>query len=104
MGRVLKRESAKRDLIERWVWFAENGSIEVADRFLDATDDTLQMLSRHPQAGHAIPSTRLDLHGLRRFPIGGGFEMTLVFYFPLEAGIDVIRVLHGSRDLETLFS
>jgi hypothetical protein len=32
MGRVLKREAAKRDQVARWVWYAENASIEVAER------------------------------------------------------------------------
>jgi toxin ParE1/3/4 len=27
----------------------------------------------------------------------------LVFYFPLTNGIDVVRILHGARDLEALF-
>jgi len=26
----------------------------------------------------------------------------LIFYFPLEDGIDVIRVLHGTRDVEVI--
>jgi len=45
MARVLKREAAKRDLIAQWVWYAENASTEVADRFLRAVDSTLNLLS-----------------------------------------------------------
>jgi hypothetical protein len=41
MARVLKREGAQRDLIHQWIWYAENASIEVADRFLVAADNTL---------------------------------------------------------------
>lgn len=41
MARVSKREAARRDLVEYWVWHAENAGIEVADRFLRAVDDTL---------------------------------------------------------------
>lgn len=40
MTRVLKREAAKRDLIQQWVWYAEEASLEVADRFLTAVDST----------------------------------------------------------------
>lgn len=29
MGRVRKREPAKRDLIEQFGWYAENASVEV---------------------------------------------------------------------------
>jgi plasmid stabilization system protein ParE len=53
MARILKRESFKGDLIAQWVWYAENASIEVADRFLRAADDTLEMLARQPEIGLA---------------------------------------------------
>jgi len=43
-SRILKREAAKRDLIAQWVWYAENIGIEVADRFLQAAEDTLRLL------------------------------------------------------------
>ncbi len=45
----------------------------------------------------------LRLNGLRRFPVRG-FEKYLVFYLPREAGIDVIRVLHGARDIDNVFA
>jgi plasmid stabilization system protein ParE len=51
MASVLKRESAKRDLIAQWVWYAENASIEVADRFLSATEETLKLLAAEPECG-----------------------------------------------------
>jgi plasmid stabilization system protein ParE len=38
MARVLKREAARRDLVQQWVWYAENAGIELADRFLRAAD------------------------------------------------------------------
>jgi hypothetical protein len=40
MGRVLKREAAKRDIVAQWLWYADNASIEIADRFLQAADNT----------------------------------------------------------------
>lgn len=41
---------------------------------------------------------------MRRFPLLDGFETILLFYFPLKDGIDLVRVLHGSRDLERLLA
>jgi toxin ParE1/3/4 len=32
-----------------------------------------------------------------------GFRKYLVFYIPRSDGIEVVRVLHGARDLEALF-
>jgi hypothetical protein len=48
MGRVLKREAARRDLVAQWVWYAENATIEVADRFLNAANHTLTLLATQP--------------------------------------------------------
>ena len=41
---------------------------------------------------------------MRRRPISDGFEKILIFYLPLQDGIDVVRVVHGSRDLERLLA
>jgi toxin ParE1/3/4 len=50
------------------------------------------MLSRHPLLGRS----RTDLHpGLRSFPFG----RYVIFYRPLDDGIEVVRVLHGARDI-----
>ena len=32
-----------------------------------------------------------------------GFPNHLIFYRPIESGVEVIRVLHASRDIESLF-
>jgi hypothetical protein len=33
-----------------------------------------------------------------------GFRKYLIFYIPRDYGIEVVRVLYGPRDLETLFA
>lgn len=104
MARILIRDAAKRDLLERWVWYAEHAAVETADRFLEAAQRTFSLLSAQPEAGTRYLTDRPELHGLRRFPLSGGFEKTLVFYLPAENGIDVLRVLHGSQDLQNLLS
>jgi toxin ParE1/3/4 len=102
MARVLKREAARRDLIQQWVWYAENAGIEVADRFLQAVDKTLDLLSTQPESGAAFFVRTPELRNIRRFPVSGGFGKILLFYFPLQDGIDIVRVVHGNRDLERL--
>jgi hypothetical protein len=47
---------------------------------------------------------RPELQGMRRFPASDGFENILLFYFPLHDGVDLVRVVHGSRDLEHLLA
>ncbi len=103
MARVLKREAAKRDLTSLWVGYADNGGIEVADRFLSAVEKTLKLLATNPKAAVRFFVRKPELQGMPRFPASDGFEKIL-FYFPLKDGVELIRVVHGSRDLERLFA
>jgi toxin ParE1/3/4 len=76
--------------------FQETGNIEVADRVIQLVAERFDLLADHPRAGRA----RDDLRpGMRLFPVG---DYLLLYR---EAGPDVVivRVLHGSRDLEALF-
>jgi hypothetical protein len=41
---------------------------------------------------------------MRRFPVSDGFEKILLFYFPIQDGVDLVRVVHGNRDLEQLLN
>jgi plasmid stabilization system protein ParE len=43
------------------------------------------------------------LKGMRMMRVHG-FEAYLIFYLPSDTGVDVVRVIHGARDLPTLFS
>ncbi len=47
---------------------------------------------------------RAELEGLRWFPVSKEFDRILLFYFPLKDGIDLVRVIHGNRDLETVLA
>jgi hypothetical protein len=40
---------------------------------------------------------------LRRAPVKG-FMNYLLFYIPRSGGIDVVRVLHAARDIESIFA
>jgi toxin ParE1/3/4 len=44
----------------------------------------------------------MRLHGLRSWRMRG-FESWLVFYRVTEEAVEIVRVLHGARDLEAAF-
>jgi toxin ParE1/3/4 len=70
-----------------------------ADRMLDAIDAALRMLAHHPGLG----VSRQELApALRSLPLSR-YPSYLIFYRPITDGIEVIRVLHGARDLPPLF-
>jgi len=63
-----------------------------AYRFLDALEETCELLAQHPFLGRS----RSELgEGLRSFPVGN----YLVFYTAASDDIYVVRVVYGGRDL-----
>ena len=80
------------------MWLRENASPRVAGAFVDAVEEALGLLAAHPQAGSGHVGLRLGIPDLRSFPIGG---TPYVLYYLADPGrIDVIRVLHGRRDID----
>lgn len=92
---------ADRDLDEQARYLAGNASLEVALRFYDAADQTFAFLARRPGIGAKRASGHSQYANIRVARIHG-FETHLVFYRPSEEGIDVVRVLHGHRDIDGL--
>ncbi len=96
MAIVLKRPLAEIDLLDIWDYIADD-SMDRADEFLDRIEEKLQTLALNPGIGRRREEL---LPGLRSFPIAN----YVVFYRAIEDGIDVLRVLHGSRDIEEIFN
>lgn len=93
MARGIRTPLAREDLKEIGRYIArESQNLAVALRFLDSIEQKLQLYATQPEMGQRRP----DLgHDVRHFPVGD----YVVFYRPMEAGIEVLRVLHGSRDI-----
>jgi toxin ParE1/3/4 len=73
-----------------------------AMRFLNAVDATMRLLVENPEIGPTRTFDRNELVGVRAFPVRG-FDKHLIFYRPTDNGIEVLRVLHGARDLGANF-
>jgi toxin ParE1/3/4 len=65
--------------------------------------DTLLRIAQRPGAGSRCRFTADELRGTRRMPVAG-FAKHLIFYQSREGEILILRVVHGARDLESLFS
>ncbi len=94
MPSVVVRPRALADLVEIWAFIAQD-SVNHADRFAALIDRHLQALARQPHMGQSRPELAADL---RSFSVG----RYVVFYVPLPKGIEVVRVLHGARDIESI--
>ena len=99
---ITKRPQATCDLLELADYIARD-SLEAAERFLKAAEEAFQLLAGMPELGVHCPFRSRRAKGIRVWAIRG-FEDYLVFYRPIKAGIDVVRVLHGARDIPSLFT
>ena len=100
---VTHRPRARLDLLEQFVYLGEQAGVELAERYFTAVEETCRQLARFPHGGALYDSGIERLAGMRRFPVQG-FQKYLIFYLPHPGSIEVVRVLHGARDLASLFA
>ncbi len=94
MSRVVFHPSARQDLLDIETYIAEDNPIESAG-FVAFLEQECKVISAYPHMGVARPD--LALH-IRMFPI----KDYLILYQPTEKGIEVIHIVHASRDINTL--
>jgi plasmid stabilization system protein ParE len=85
-------------------YLEEQANEETALQYYEDVLTTCRLLTQQPFSGKAFPMAVAALAGLRRFPLGAPFEKYLLFYQPSANGIEVVRVLYGSRDLEPILA
>jgi toxin ParE1/3/4 len=94
---VFQRPAARRDLIEHYVYLAENAGAAVADRFLERAQQGFSQILEQPLMGAPLVSRRPELAGLRKWRVSDCKDV-LSFYLPHDRGISIVRVLRGARD------
>jgi toxin ParE1/3/4 len=95
MATILIKPLAQADLLDIWNFIASD-SFDKADQLLKKIDSQLKMLASNPGMGTKRDSLAPNL---RSFPLGN----YLIFYRSINQGIEVIRVIHGARDIQSLF-
>src|SRR5437870_4016309 len=98
--RITKSAKAQRDLLEHFTYIGRD-SVTAAGRFLKAAEKAMENLARMPEMGSVWDTTNPASAGLRVWPVRK-FENYLIFYRPVAEGIEIIRVLHGARDIDTV--
>jgi toxin ParE1/3/4 len=99
MADLLISPKAEADLDDIWLYIAEESqSIERAEMFLDRFAALFSRLARNPYLGRRRDNLRA---GYRSFPV----DDYVVFYCLKSADeVLVLRVIHGKRDLEGVFT
>jgi toxin ParE1/3/4 len=95
---VVKSPQALWDVVEIADYLAQRTSLAAADRFVDAAERTIERLARMPGIGNRWDDDDPDLANVRVSPVSR-YRNYLVFYRPIDGGIEVLRILHGARDI-----
>jgi len=87
---------ATRDLDSIADWLDETAGLRVSMHVAQHLHKEIAFLSKNPSAGH----TRTDL---TRMPVKFWPVFSwLIIYNPVNRPLEIIRVLHGSRDVEDI--
>ena len=97
-ARYVLRPKADQDLDRQAYYLAVEAGPETGHRFLVAAHETFALLATQPLMGWRVRVRHPRLAALRTFRISG-FEKMLVLYLPLSSGVEIVRIVHGSRDL-----
>lgn len=100
MGKVYKRPQVIRDLIELATYISQE-NLEAAEQFLLAAEETFRQLAKMPKMGKSRDCVNPDLANIRQQAVKG-FRKYLIFYRTRDTDIEILRVLHGARDIDTI--
>ncbi|MBV8821820.1 MAG: type II toxin-antitoxin system RelE/ParE family toxin [Ktedonobacteraceae bacterium] len=95
MGSYRLNSKAEEDLLELWRYRAENSPTS-ATKFIRTLHQHFLLLAENAQLGQARPDIAPEL---RYFPV----KRYLILYRQIPDDVEIMRVIHGSRDLGTLF-
>lgn len=99
-GKATWRPRAEEDLTEAYLYIgADSGA--AAERLMDAVDGALRFLFAQPGAGKRRGYRSLAVQGVRSWPVRG-FGSYLIFYRAVADGIEIVRFVHGARDIPRL--
>ncbi len=94
MNELIISPEAEQDLVDIWVYIAEDSPAN-ADNYIDKLITKAEVLAKN----NLIGSERNELaQGLRCFPV----DHYILYYFPITDSIELVRVLHASRDITKL--
>ncbi len=98
---ITRHAAARHDLLQTFVYIGQD-NVGAAQRFLDAVERDLARLSAFPGIGTLRQFTAASLVGVRSITVSG-FRNYIIFYRATENELQVLRVLHGARDIDRAF-
>lgn len=92
MSEAMFSQDAEADLLDIAEFIARDNPI-AAREWVDAVRQRCHLLSQHPLMGESRPG--FGVAGCRSISVG----LYVIFFRPSASGVEIARILHGSRDL-----
>ena len=99
---IRKKPQAERDIEECFVFIGE-GDLNKAVYFLVAVEDTIEEIAENPFSGSPRKYKNPQLKNLR-MRLVKDFSSYQIYYSVKAETIEIIRVLHGARNVDDIFS
>jgi toxin ParE1/3/4 len=101
--RLVFSDAVVADILEQADWYSEQAGQRLGRRWERAVRSAISQVVRRPATGAPCSFRSETLQDVRRTNITG-FPKHLLFYRFDDDEVFVLRVVHGARDLERLFS
>lgn len=98
---IFKRPQVERDIEECFVFIAEE-NLDAGVYFLVAVEESIEQLAEFPLIGKKLEFGNPRFKDLRVWRVKN-YSDYLIFYLVRENIIEIVRFLHGARDLNALF-
>ena len=95
MPSLIISAEAEQDVLDIWLYIAEDSPVN-ADRFLDRLEGKALKLAEFTEIGIDRPELAVDL---KSFPV----DRYVLYYRANTGGIELVRGLNGSRDINRAF-
>ncbi len=87
------------DVHLRMAWYADQEGPALAERFLDAVEESVRRLASNPQIGHRPFPKDPDLAELHAILVKRPFNKHILYYRFNGEALLLERLIHGARDL-----
>lgn len=98
--KIIRTPQSRRDLVEAAEYISRDNP-GAALRLLDAVEEEFRKLAEMPGMGALREFTDPRLGELRSWPVKS-FRNYLIFYRLATDSIEIVRVLHGARNIEEI--
>jgi toxin ParE1/3/4 len=94
---VIRHQAAVTDVENIVDHYVDRAGVDVALRFIDVLEQAVEHIARHSATGSPRYAHRLNIPGLRSWPLKR--YPYLVFYFDAHEAVEIWRVLHGATNI-----